>query len=212
MLRIWSCIAQLWLGCGPCNPFSSLPAGTACWFGCYKWLFNLDSFLGAHFSRECISQAVCFTSPPWMQQGAHFMPCVLLIGSFSNTVWKAFCCVWFFTPLPFVLKQVVVLAVLLESTKCPCPTHVSRFGECQTRISPRTLNPKQHLPSADKAWIAHNQSTGSHCREKNKRLPYKQPHIHRQSIIVLPHTMAQLRKKCGMPRKCTAKDKKPTGS
>lgn len=112
-----------------------------------------------------------------------------------------------FPPLPFVLKQVVVLAVLLESIKCPCPTCVSRFCECQTRISLRTLNPKQHLPSADKAWNAHNQSTGSHCRERNKRLPYKQPHTYRQSITVLLHTMAQLRKTALHPENTQLKPK-----
>lgn len=119
--------------------------------------------------------------------------CFLNRELFKHCV-KSFLLCLFFPPLSFVLKQVVVLAVLLESIKCPCPTHVSGFGECQTRVSLRTLNPKQHLPSADKAWNVHNQSTGSHCREKNKRLPYKQPHVHRQSITVLPHTMAQLRK------------------
>lgn len=98
---------------------------------------------------------------------------------------KSFLLCLFFPPLPFVLKQVVVLAVLLESIKCPCPTRVSGFGECQTRISLRTLNPKQHLPSADKAQNAHNQSTGSCCREKNKRLPHKQPHVHSLSLYYL---------------------------
>lgn len=120
---------------------------------------------------------------------------------------KSFLWCLFFPPLPFVLKQVVALAMLLESIKCPCPTHVSRFGECQTRISQRTLNPKQHLPSADKAWNAHSQSTGSHYREKNKRLPYKQPHVHRQSITVLPHTMAQLRKIARRPGNVQLKPK-----
>lgn len=120
---------------------------------------------------------------------------------------KSFLLCLFFPPLPFVLKQVVVLAVLLESIKCPCPTCVSGFGECQTRISLRTLNPKQHLPSADKAWNAHNQSTGSHCRERNKSLPYKQPHTHRQSITVLLHTMAQLRKTALCPENTQLKPK-----
>lgn len=120
---------------------------------------------------------------------------------------KSFLLCLFFPPLPFVLKQVVVLAVLLESIKCPCPTRVSRFCECQTRISLRTLNPKQHLPRADKAWNAHNQSTGSHCRERNKRLPYKQPHTHRQSITVLLHTMAQLRKTALRPENTQLKPK-----
>lgn len=106
---------------------------------------------------------------------------------------KSFLLCLFFPPLPFVLKQVVVLAVLLESIKCLCPTRASGFGESQTRISLRTLNPKQRLPGADKAWNAHNQSTDFHCREKNKRLPRKQPHVCRQSITVLPNTMAQLR-------------------
>lgn len=98
---------------------------------------------------------------------------------------KSFLLCLFFPPLPFVLKRVAVLAVLLDSEKCPCPTRASGFAECQTRISLRTLNPKQHFPSADKAWDARNQSTGSLQREKQKASTQTASHTHSTSLYYL---------------------------
>lgn len=99
---------------------------------------------------------------------------------------KSFLLCLFFPLLPFVLKRVAVLAVLPESAKCPCPTRASGFGECQTRISLRTLNPKQCFPSADKAWDAGNRSTGSLQGEKQKAsIQNSLTHTHSTSLYYL---------------------------